>query len=247
MTAEIIPIRPSTKRAEDEKSETLLGRPERLFLIKDQLGFYPHSNDEASRITSLITKQGQFKALAHLNEVYIHQRRAGSDAPATLRLIVHKFDEYAGNALNEGEYMKAFTQQFDYADADSSAHFTEIFPVASWEHDGIMRAAFTAMGRHLETEAFAVRGMHDKLGKRDLIDYTAGDERIERILEALGGCDGASLEALSAAVGQSEEKRLEFWMKQLETSKKHWFVREVATRALENLIDASQQPVNPVS
>ncbi len=86
----------------EERGELFLEQPERLKVIKEQLAFYPQSNDEATRIVTLIGRGGQeYPTLRHLDEEYAHQRKAHADAPAAVRSIVHQFEDYAGNAVNE--------------------------------------------------------------------------------------------------------------------------------------------------
>ena len=231
------PIESESHASTPERSPlTVLTRPERVKALKAELGFYPHSNEEMGRIINLMGRDGQQNpALRHLDEIYAHQRTHKADAPEALRSVVRGFEEYAGNALNEIEYMDGFSKLLQQTKPNQLSGFGTVFPTPEWEHDGTLRATFTAMARYIETSALAETEEGDRLGKRELIDLTSGKDRIARINETLGGLRISSLEKTAQAVATSQAHRLEYWTGQLEASRQHFFVREAASIALQEL------------
>ncbi len=242
MTAEIISIQDAIDQIEKDGRISVLSRPERVKAIKEQAGFYPQSNEEASRATTLIGREGQSNpTLRHLDEVYAHQRRYKADAPEALRSVVRSFEEYAGNAVNELYYTESFLESMNALAPHNLASFATIFPTEDWEHDNTTIATFTAMTRYLETEQFAETENDDRLGKRELIDYTSGEQRIERIIDTLGVLRATSLQRTARAVKTNQEHRFDFWVDKLEASRRHLFVRDIAGVALEELYRISHE------
>jgi len=223
-------------RPEASDGSSILSRPERVKAIKEHLGFYPQSNDEASRVTGLIGREDQsYPVLRHLDEVYKHQRTAGADAPGAIRSLVRGFETYAGNAVNELHYMDTFLGELSQINPNNRAGFTSIFPVDDWRYDNTQIAAFTSMSRYLETDHFAETETDDRLGKRQLIDLTSGEARVERIVENLQVLRASNLKKVATAVEHNQQNRLAFWTEQLEASKKHLFARNVASAALSEI------------
>lgn len=223
-----------TSRAHDGLST--LNRPARIKVIKEQFGFYPQNNDELSRIIALVGRSLQANpVLTHFDEVYKHQRSAHADAPAALRSMVRLFESYAGNALDERLYMEAFLDFVSQARPNQFSGFTTVFPTESWENDGTMRATFTAVARYIETEHFAETEEGDSLAKDNLIDELSGPDRVSHIVQTLGALRVSSLERTAKAIQVSQEKRFAFWVDKLELSRAHFFARDVAAVALNNL------------
>jgi hypothetical protein len=229
----------TVRQAEQNGEATYLHRPERLKTIKEQLGFYPQSNEEMARVISLMGREGQFNpVLVHLDEIYKHQRKVGADAPRALRSVVRSFGEYAGNALNERSYMETFSTYMDELRPNPLTRFDALFPAEAWKDNGTMRAVFTSLGRYVETTNFVEDAGDDTLGKKELIDYTTGDERVQHITDTLGALRISSVQRTARAVSTHQENRFTFWMDQLELSKRHLFARELASEALKELTDA---------
>ena len=113
--------------------------------------------------------------------------------------------------------------------------FTTVFPTENWENDGTMRATFTVFARYIETEHFAETEEGDSLTKDNLIDELPGPEQVNHILQTLGPLRLSSLERTAKAIQVSQRKRFDFWVDKLESSRAHFFAREVATVALNNL------------
>lgn len=213
-----------------------LDRPARIKAVKEHLGFYPQNNKELSRIVTLLGRASHTNSvLAHLDEVYKHQRDAQADAPAALRSIIRSFEEYAGNALNERSYMETFLGFISSANPSRLSGFTTVFPTENWESDGTMRATFTALTRHIETEHFAETEEKDSLAKDNLIDNLAEADRVQRIIETLGPLRISSLERTAQAVDICQEKRFTFWVDKLKASRSHFFSRQAASIALREL------------
>ena len=239
MTAEIIPLFDTEQASEVLNKKEYIGKPDRIKTIKEELGFYPHSNDEASRVMGLLGRSEQaYPALSYLNEIAVHQRKFSTNIPGALRAVVHKFDEYAGNALNEVSYMDTFIHQFKERSPNNFASFSTILPLPEWQHDSGVKAALTAIARHIETREFAENEGNDSLGKRDLIDYTLGEDREARIISTLSKTRAGNLIRTAEAVRSSQENRFAFWMEQLDVSRRHLFARETATIALRSLTEA---------
>lgn len=230
MNADIAP------RLEVEDEISFMQRPEKIKTIKNKLGFYPQSNEEASRAMALIGHEVEnYPALMYLNEIYIHQRKYDADAPRTIRSVVRGFEEYAGNAINEWYYMDGLLQQLALRNPNSRTGFTTLFPDEDWQHDKTQIAIFSAMSRYLETDRFADTEENDRLNKKQLIDYTSGDERIVRIKDNLNGLRASSIKGIAHAIQGTQEDRFNFWTDQLEVSTRHLFARDAAMVALEEL------------
>lgn len=241
MTAEIIPIRGAEQPTELIEKKTYVGRPERLRTLSHELGFYPHNNDEASRAMGLLGRsETEFPALTYLNEIAIRSRKENANGPSALRAVVHKFDEYAGNALNELTYTENLIESLQEKTPSNFSSFATLFPLEDWKNDGTMKAAFTALTRHIETREFVENEGDDSLGKRHLVDYTMGEERENRIISTLSKVRAGELNRTAEAVRASEENRFSFWVEQLEVSRRHLFARETATIALQSLIEAQR-------
>lgn len=222
-------------RQEHVDESSFLGRAERLKHIKEQLGFYPQSNEETSRITALLGSGEEFATLRHLNEVYVHQRRFEADAPRAVRSVVRSFEDYAGNAVNEGYYMQLLLDQLLAVHPNNRTGFKSLFPNEDWRYDTTQIAIFSAMSRYLETDRFAETEDDDRLGKQKLLDQTMGEERFERLHENLDGLRASDIKRIALGIRTNQNNRFEYWTTQLEASKKHLFARDVATVALENL------------
>jgi hypothetical protein len=219
----------------EQKDDSFLSRAERVRTIKDTFGFYPQSSTEMSQATALIGREGQpYPVLSYLSEIYQHQRKAGADAPRAVRSLVRSFDEYAGNAVNEAQYMELLHDQLSVQDVNNRTGFRTLFPIEDWQYDATEIATFSVVSRHLETSHFAETGTDDRLGKHR-IDLTAGNERIDRIRENLDVLRIADLKRLAVSIQANQENRLEFWIEQLEASKRHLFARDVAEVALAEL------------
>lgn len=236
MTGELIPF-PSPEKQESESNEVkYISRPERIAFIKAELSFYPHDNDEASRALSLAGHAHRpFPVLAHFNKVSQHQRRYNVSERDALRGIVHKFDSYAGNALNEIGYLEQLEGVVAAIEPHPFSTFHTTFPREDWQFDNDLKASFTALTRYRETDAFVTHGADDRLGKRALIDATSGEKRIERIVDALDDVRMGSFKEMTEVVKQDQIHRLEYWTARLEESSRHMHVRDIATVALEDL------------
>jgi len=235
------PLVESNARPNSKDELSFLERPERLVTIKNHLGFYPQSNNEASRITALIGHEDKnHQALTHLNEVSIHQYKAGASASEAVRSIVRSFEGYAGSAVNELYYMDSFLTDDLVIRANNRTGFTTLFPLEEWRYDNAQIAAFSAMSRFRETQRYAETEKDGRMGNRTLIDATSGEERLERIIENLGGLRVSELKRIADTLKDGQIKRLDFWIEQLEGSKKHYFARDVSELALKELVSISR-------
>ena len=226
-----------TEQVYDRRSEvSAFSRPARIKAVKEHLGFYPQNNDELSSIIAIVGRSPRERpVLSYLDEVYKHQLDAGADAPATLRLVVHSFEDYAGNAIDERSYAEGLLATIRASDPNLLTGFTRLFPTENWENDHTLRATFTALARYIQTGQFAEAGEIDSLVKENLIDETTGYDRVGRIIGTLGLLRVSSLKRTAAAMRDSQEKRFAFWADKLEASKSHLFVRDIADAALRNL------------
>lgn len=244
MTAEITPIR-TLQPEEGEYTERPFGNQARLLAVKDRLGFYPQTHTELSTTINLMGREGHPNpVLAHLNEIAIHQhkihRKKQTDAAGsaeTLRRIVHNFEDYAANAVNESHSVELFVDAVGSMQINPRRGFVSAFPTSDWRYDGNLRAAFTALTRQVETAEYAHShpDAPSPLGDKKLIDMTTNEDRVVRIEDALKSYRVNDLLKLSEAVQESQENRLSFWIAQLEGAKSHIFARNVAVDALAHL------------
>ena len=226
---------------ENKDELSFLGRPGRVKLIKEHLGFYPQSNSEASRITTLIGREDrETPAFWHLNEVSMHQYKYKSGARETVESLVRQFEEFAGNAVNESYYMEQLLDRLSVIDPNGRTGFETLFPVEDWQYDNSQIAVFSAMSRYIETDHFAETEENDRLGKLKLIDHVPIDERIERIRENLSHIRASSLRKTALSLRKNQDTRLNFWKTQLEDSRRHLFARDAASIALDELASIEQ-------
>lgn len=213
MAIDVDAINKQIPRIESNDEVSFLSRPERISMVHEQHGFYPHSNEEASRVVALIGHTDDtLPTLQYLDMISQHQYKYHADAAGSVRAIVHAFAEYAGNAMNEAYYMEQFIDDLSVSKPNNFSSFTNLFPVHEWKYDYNKIAAFTAMARHLEIDHFVSTGVDNPLGRQNAIDLTEGKDRVDRISKSLGNLRAISLEKTAQAVHKAQNRRFDYWL-----------------------------------
>lgn len=211
-------------------------KAERLVQVDEFEGFYPHSNDELSRV---ITMQGNAdtdkRALIHLDEVYAHQRKADTESPSdALKSIVRTFETYANNSAVEAGMLGMLKRELIQAsDKKKALSFKNVKNMEGWKDQETTKRGLMIVSRYLETKDFAENDGQDMLGKNKIIDKASNkDERITNIINDLRV---STIEDAIDAIITQEAHRYEYWLARLRESAKHYFVRGQAYDAIEKL------------
>lgn len=238
MTEVVKSLQDSIDSVERQGAISFLSQAERTKAIFEQLGFFPQSNDEASRIMTLIGRgEAENPVRTHLDEVARHQYSAKANARAAVESITQRFADYAGNAADEKYLVQSFIKRQADAELANFTSFATAYPVDEWHDDATLKATFTAMSRYLDTEIFTETARPDTPGKYKLIDNTVNEDRTAHIVSTLGALRVSSLTSLAKALEVNQENRLAFWSEKLVESQQHAFATKIAEVALQDLFD----------
>lgn len=222
---------------EDIESLPPLDRATRLMEIMEQKGFFPQSNLELSRIMALTrTPRTKNVVIDHLDEVYAHQKRAKTDDPKrALRSIVREFENNALNAFAEASFVREFETRVSAKELNPRSGFNTAVPISEWRSEESTRRALTSLARYREAAAFAQEDAPDRMNKDESIDQAKGDERNQRIKDALGTLRVDEIKHLTDKYVDMQALRFEFWKEKLEEATEYVYVTAQAKEALADL------------
>jgi len=157
------------------------------------------------------------------------------DPKDAIRAIAHSFAENALSADDSLERAVRLSYELDRTGVNAKQPFSDAISTDEWTRDPNLIATLTDLTRHVETEAFVRDGKMDAIGKKTSVVATSGEDRITRISAALHDRSIADVQDILFSIGDSEDNRRAFWAEQLIGAKKHLFVRDIATTALESI------------
>ena len=161
----------------EDQDVSIFERKKWMQCFYEEYGFYPHTSDEFNAITSLTKRSREpYPVLSFLDSVFIHQQRAGADGAATLRSLVHRFADFAGNALNEQDYMVHVIKQLVQPPPDNTSN---MLSPQEWRYDTTLRASLKSLSRSIEIEQLTGGNVAHISQKRDDIDQLTGEDLVE--------------------------------------------------------------------
>ena len=228
MTAEIIPF-PQRK---PEITASHITFPDRLKIVKDEVGFYPHSPSEAWLAARLLRYSGtQEGAAGYLNSIAVfHQRnnQPNTIQSGAIRSQTHTMAEFAEDAANKLSQLCQYGEVFHEDNRYAGDTFGEAYLRDTWYDDPNLRALLTPVAEYVELQQF-IAAPNDTIRLAE----TAKNERTLRIKMALGTMPVDAVAELAAEVQDSEAHRFEYWVQRLTEAWGHSYARDVAKAALE--------------
>jgi hypothetical protein len=220
-------------------------RAERVVMVKEQEKFYVQSNREMDHVMGMAnTPRTKSRTVDYLDSVYAHQKdkKTKTDDPkSALRSIIDEFKSYAIVAYKDASFVRGFLNNLRLDGINNLSGFSVGVPFEDWKDDEFTKRALTVLSRYKEINSFTLGLGPDLLGKGKVIDDIKGQERDQRIKEALNPMRVGAIEPFSEAVILDEKQRYDYWVSRLKEARAYPYVSGQAYDALRD-IDKLRSP-----